>query len=165
MRNLILCLVLAWPFAGWSRPATGLAQTTPRVVLLGLFHFDNPGGDAVKYRPIDVMTPESQSYLAGLARRLARFAPTKVVLEYPESRDEVINRRYADFVKGRFELPRNEIYQIGFRVAQLARLERVHGFDTPAPSGDVKLWGCLAKEPESEARPMTLIDPAVCGAG
>lgn len=127
-------------------------------MLLGLFHFDNPGGDAVKYRPLDVMRPQSQAYLVELAQRLARFAPTKVILEYPESREEVINRRYADFLAGKFELPVNEIYQIGFRVARLAKLQRVHGFDTKAPLQDEKLWGYLEKEPEANERLMALIN-------
>lgn len=158
MRALILWLVLAWPLAAWSQSSSDLATATPRVMLLGLFHFDNPGRDAVKYRPLDVLQPEPQAYLAELAARLARFAPTKVVLEYPESKDEMINRRYADFLGGQFDLPKNEIYQIGFRVARLARLERVHGFDTPAPSRDVKLWRYLDQEPAAEARLMALIE-------
>jgi hypothetical protein len=158
MRTLIFWLVLAWPFASWSQSSSDSATATPRVMLLGLFHFDNPGGDAVKYEPLDVLRPEPQAYLAGLATRLARFAPTKVVLEYRESRDEVINRQYADFLGGQFDLPKNEIYQIGFRVARLAKLERVHGFDTPAPSKDVKLWGYLGQEPDTEAKLMALIE-------
>ncbi len=108
-------------------------------MLLGSFHFDNPGRDAVKYTPLDVLSPESQAYLVGLAERLARFAPTKVVLEYPSSSDDTINRRYADFVAGQFDLRKNEIYQLGFRVARLSRLERIHEFDVQAAPGDVKL--------------------------
>jgi hypothetical protein len=127
------------------------------VLLLGLFHFDKPGLDAVKYKPIDVMRPDTQAYLLGLAERLARFAPTKVLLEFPESRDEFINRRYAEFRAGKAELPRNEVYQIGFRVARLAGLERVHGFDTPAPPQDLKLWAYLPQEPVAQARLMALI--------
>jgi hypothetical protein len=31
-----------------------------RVMLLGLFHFNNPGLDAVKYEPVDVTKPDLQ---------------------------------------------------------------------------------------------------------
>ena len=128
-------------------------------MLLGLFHFDNPGLDAVKYTPLDVMQPAPQVWLAALVERLVtRFAPTKVLLEYPEDADELINRRYADYLGGRYVLARNEIYQIGFRVAQRLQHARVHGFDAKAPAQDVKLWGQLSKHPQAERQLMALIE-------
>jgi hypothetical protein len=158
MRFLLLCLALALPHASLVQVATDSRIAPAKVLLLGLFHFDNPGLDAVKYKPIDILRAESQTYLISLAERLARFAPTKVVLEYPEPRDEAINRRYAEFLAGQPDLPKNEIYQLGFRIARLAQLERVHGFDTQAPPQDVKLWGYLSQEPAANARLMALIE-------
>lgn len=157
MRMWILCLALAMPLISPAQPAHDAAPAPAKVLLLGLFHFDNPGLDAVKYQPIDVMKAEPQAYLAGLAERLARFAPTKVLLEYPASRDEVINGRYADHLAGKHALARNEIYQLGFRVARLAQLPRVHGIDATAPAQDVKLWGYLAQVPATAARLTALI--------
>lgn len=130
-------------------PAPAPAEKPPaKVMLLGLFHFDNPGLDAVKFTPRDVMQPAEQAYLVGLSERLARFAPTRVLLEYPAKSDPFINQRYADYLAGKFELPKNEIYQIGFRVAKLAGHSRVHGFDLHIP-GEVALWGYLPKAPEA----------------
>ena len=137
-----------------------LAQAQPRaarVLLLGLFHFDNPGLDAVRYTPLDVMQPQAQAYLEGLADRLAGFAPTRVLLEYRASSDVVINERYARYLSGRFELSKNEIYQIGFRVARRAGLTRVHGFDLDAPGNGDALWKALPEWPATEARLMALI--------
>lgn len=154
-----LCLALASSLAPAAEPVAGTTPTTAsaRVMFLGLFHFDNPGRDAVKYSPRDVMQPAEQAYLLALAERLARFAPTKVLLEYPAKNDEAINQRYADFVAGRFELPRNEIYQIGFRVAKIAGHARVHGFDVDAPPFHAELWSYLSKDPAAEANLMNLI--------
>ena len=137
--------------------AQAVADKPPaRVMLLGLFHFDNPGLDAVKYTPRDVMQPAEQAYLQGLSERLARFAPTKVLLEYPAKSDALINQRYADHLAGRFELRRNEIYQIGFRVAKLAGLARVHGFDAQTP-GEMALWGYLPQAPEAGRKMMAVV--------
>lgn len=139
-----------------QQPAAG-SPPPARLMLLGLFHFDNPGLDAVKYEPRDVMQPAEQAYLAALASRLAGFKPTRIVLEYPERSDEKINARYAEYLAGRLELPRNEIYQIGFRVARLAGLARVHGFDAPMPEGEPALWGYLSRDPAAERRLEALI--------
>jgi hypothetical protein len=151
-------LICALFLAGSAVVAQQAANPPPgRVLLLGLFHFDNPGLDAVKFTPRDVTTPESQAYLIGLSERLARFAPTRVLLEYPDESDAVINGRYAEYLAGNPELRRNEIYQLGFRVAKLAKLPRVHGFDTRAPAREIKLWSHLAQDAEAGRKLETLI--------
>lgn len=151
--TVLLLMAGAMPLA-----ADGPAGAPPaQVMLLGLFHFDNPGLDAVRYEPIDVMQPEAQAYIAALAGRIAAFAPTRVLLEYREDSDARINGQYADYLAGRFALPRNEIYQLGFRVARLAGHTRVHGFDVPAPATEDPLWGYLSRVPATEKKLMDLI--------
>lgn len=156
-RVALVCLMLALP--PFAVRAQGAAQPVApaQVMLLGLFHFDNPGLDAVRYEPLDVMQAQSQAYLEELSARLARYAPTRVLLEYPDKSDAVINQRYVEFLSGNFALPRNEIYQIGFRVARLMRHARVHGFDAAAPAQQLKLWDYLARDPAAEQRLMDLI--------
>lgn len=141
-----------------ARAATPGEPVPARVMLLGLFHFDNPGLDAVRYTPTDVLQPAAQAYLEGLAARLARFAPTRVLLEYPEAADTRINALYTAYRAGTGALRRNEIDQIGFRVARLAGLARVHGFDAEAPPGGDALWSQLPKEPAAERRLMQLVE-------
>lgn len=150
----------ALPAIAATHPMGLLAQTPPmpaRVLLLGLFHFDNPGLDAVRYAPLDVMQPPAQAYLETLAERLAGFAPTRVLLEYRQASDAGFNERYARYLGGHYELPKNEIYQIGFRVAKRAGLSRVHGFDLDAPGSGDALWKALPDWPDAEARLMKLI--------
>lgn len=157
-RRLVWALPAA--LAACAGAPVGVTPGDPRarVMLLGLFHFANPGLDAVKYQPLDVMQPEAQAYLEALAQRLAGFAPTRVLLEYPQRSDAVINQRYADHLAGRFVLPRNEIYQLGFRVARLAGHTRVHGFDEPAPPGGDTLWKVLPEQaPQTHRRLMQAI--------
>jgi len=105
------------------------AAEPAQVLLLGTFHFQDAGLDVVKQKDFNVMTPEAQAYLQELGERLAGFKPTKVLLEYLPENDENTNERYRAYRAGEFELPANEIYQLGFRIAGLAGLERVHGFD------------------------------------
>ncbi len=151
-RLFTVCLLMALACNALAEPANAPAKAPAKVMLLGLFHFDNPGLDAVKYTPRDVMQANEQKYLVALSERLARFAPTKVLLEYPSARDAVINERYTEYVAGKYELPRNEIYQLGFRVAKLAGLKTVNGFDAETPPFDAALWGYLSSEPALEKR-------------
>jgi hypothetical protein len=105
------------------------ASESAQVMLFGTFHFQDAGLDVVKSKDINVFTAESQEYLQGLAQRLADFKPTRVLLEYNPRNDEEINGRYRDYLAGKYELPANEIYQLGFRLAKQAGHTRVYSFD------------------------------------
>ncbi|MBL8300376.1 MAG: hypothetical protein JNN30_18730 [Rhodanobacteraceae bacterium] len=155
---LAMLLAAALPLTAMAKPAKTTENTAPaKIMLLGVFHFDNPGLDAVKFTPIDVTTPASQKYLTTLAERIARFKPTRILLEYPSERDAVFNQRYQNYLANTFELERNEIYQIGFRVAKQSGLTGVSGFDEEAP-GEDSLWGYLEQVPKAQQRLMALIE-------
>lgn len=117
-----------------------------QVLMLGVFHFANPGLDSVKTAQIDVMTPENQVWLAGFAQRLATFAPTHVLVEAPPERAESLQTEYTTFLADTLELPANEIYQLGFRVARLAGLPGVTPFDERSVG-----WDTAALFPYMEA--------------
>ncbi len=106
-----------------------LAAQPAQVMLFGVFHFKDAGLDAVKSKDIDIFTEENQAYLEALTQRLQGFKPSRVLLEYNPENDERINTQYREYLAGDFELPANEIFQLGFRIAKLAGHERVYSFD------------------------------------
>ena len=105
------------------------ATEPAQVMLIGTFHFNNPGKDTVKVEDVDISDEASQLYLQQFAKRLAEFRPTHVLLEYDPSNEELINQRYTDYLAGSYELGTNEIYQLGFRIARESGLKTVQGFD------------------------------------
>ena len=122
LASLLVALCLSFQVSADEKPAA-------EVMLIGLFHFANPGLDSVKSEVIDVMTPENQRYLEALTDRIAAFEPTAVLLEYDRANDERMNERYRAYRAGDYELGVNEIYQLGFRIAHKAGLDRVESFD------------------------------------
>ena len=112
----------------------GLAPAAPavQVMVLGTYHFGNPGADLHNVQADDVLLPRRQDELEAVSRALSRFRPTLVAVESPA--DDLPGRalpRYGDVVAGRTELRRNEIDQIGFRLAQRLGHARVIGIDAP----------------------------------
>ena len=101
----------------------------PSKVMMGVFHFANPGRDMVKSGVIDVMTKENQTYLDGLATRLTGFHPTDVLVECDPSEQAKYDEKFAAYKNGKFALESNEVYQIGFRVAKAAGIDKVTCFD------------------------------------
>jgi hypothetical protein len=98
--------------------AVGAAPPQPRpveVMILGTYHMSNPGRDLHNMRADDVLAPKRQSELEAIASGLARFRPTKVMVEWDPP---VVAERYPKYVAGTLPPSRNEVVQLGFRVAK-----------------------------------------------
>ena len=108
---------------------TGHSSEPAQVMLIGTFHFSNPGKDVVKVSDINIFAEESQQYLQAFTQRLVAFRPTRVLLEYNPENEALLNQRYRDYLAGNYELGANEIYQLGFRMAKAAGLKGVQSFD------------------------------------
>ncbi len=122
------CVVCAFLLAALP-VATAQQQPPAQIMMLGVFHFANPGRDVVKADHIDVMTDESQAYLVALTDRISKFNPTVVLLEFNPERDAEMQKRFRQYVDGTYELPSNEVYQLGFRIAAVSEANTIHGFD------------------------------------
>jgi len=110
-----------------------LCAGTPRaaeVMILGVWHMDGPGRDLHNLASDDVLLPKRQRELADIAEALARFGPTKVVVESPAAGDAATKvEKYSRYLDGELAQSRNEVVQIGFRLANLMRLPDVWGID------------------------------------
>ena len=104
---------LAQPPAAAPEPLAARAE----VLVLGVYHMANPGRDIFNMQADDVLAPKRQAEIAQLMEVLKRFHPTKIAVERDVS-DSRTAKDYAEYVAGRHELSRNEIEQIGFRLAK-----------------------------------------------
>jgi hypothetical protein len=98
-------------------------------MVLGVFHFANPGQDVIQTDQIDVLKPESQTYLTGLAERLSQFEPTAILVEVTPDREDSVNQEYRDYLSGTLELADSELHQLAFRAARASDLKRLYGFN------------------------------------
>ena len=126
--GLMLCMS-ALPAAAFAAVPSPVPA---KVMMMGVFHFANPGRDMVKSGVINVMTRENQAYLDGLATRLAGFHPTAVLIECEPSEQAKFDEKFTAFRNGTFALTSNEDFQIGFRVAKAAGIDKVTCFDEGA---------------------------------
>ena len=88
-----------------------------QVMLLGTYHFANPGRDVIKQDIDDVLAPKRQGELENIATRLAGWKPDRIAVEWPFSRTDSARARYARYRAGTLASNRNEVVQIGFRLA------------------------------------------------
>ncbi|MCG6872188.1 MAG: DUF5694 domain-containing protein [Gammaproteobacteria bacterium] len=105
------------------------AQAT-EVMVLGTYHFANPGLDLHNATVDDVLSPRRQQEVSEVAAGLAAFRPTKVAVEVVT--DAIPDRTldaYRRYLAGEGAQERNEIFQIGFRLAKQVGLTSVIGVD------------------------------------
>jgi Family of unknown function (DUF5694) len=101
----------------------------PQLMVLGVVHFGNPGLDMKDPQVPDVTTPERQAQLQAVIDSLARFHPTHVAIEFPIKRQADLDKRYADYLAGRYTLKGDETDQLGLRLARALHLPRVDAVD------------------------------------
>jgi hypothetical protein len=112
------------------------AQPPIEVMILGAYHFGNPGLDVNNVQVDSVLTPEKQRQLDAVAQALLTFRPTRVMVERESSGPDLAVADYAAFTPAKLLTDANEISQIGYRVAQLANLPLVSGIDEQPASGE-----------------------------
>lgn len=110
--------------------ARAAAVEAPRaqVLVLGTFHMANPGRDIFNAQVDDMLSPARQQQIAELVEVLQRFRPTKVAIE-AEANSERVARNYAAYLAGSYSLSRNEIDQIGYRMAKTMGHAKVYPID------------------------------------
>lgn len=98
------------------------------MILVGTEHFVSRRDI---YNPAlkDMFSPENQREILEVVERLARFRPTVIGVEHGSDRMPELNREYSAYLKGAFDLPADETYQVAFRLAERAGLDRLEGIN------------------------------------
>jgi Family of unknown function (DUF5694) len=125
--------IAAFGLCAWTASASPLIvpQGPPiDAVLLGTFHFDNPGQDLANMEVDNVLAPKRQAEIAQILDGLARFKPTKV---FVESRRRIAgttsSETYRTFRQGKMTESGNEVVQLGFRLADRLGHKEVYAVD------------------------------------
>lgn len=137
-----ILLLLGGLLAGLTAPAQAQAPPTD-LLLVGTFHFHNPGADLVKIATFDVLAPKPQAELEAMTNRFKAYGPQKVFVEWSYDDQAALDTLYREYLGGKYEayvkrrFPakrqnfylRNEIMQLAFRTGKKAGLARIYAFD------------------------------------
>ena len=101
----------------------------PTIMILGTYHMDNPGADAVNFEADDVLAAKRQRELQQLVEQLARFKPTKIAVEADTSLDAEVNAEYQDYLNAVYQPGRSEGEQVSFPLAQKMQHSKIYCVD------------------------------------
>lgn len=113
-----------------STPSGSEEQNSrPQVMLVPSYHLNNNNRDLINLPIEDVLVPQRQAEIERLVDNLARWQPTKIVLEWDAADQEGLDRRYQQYLSGGLAITANERDQIGLRLAAKLGHKRVYAAD------------------------------------
>lgn len=112
-------------------------DTTKDVLLIGTFHYNNPGADVAKTKTFDVLSESAQQELQQMAGSIKAYNPTKVFVEWPYDEQKELDSLYRKYLEGTYFqndslsdfYRKNEIFQLAFRVAKANGHQKVYAMD------------------------------------
>lgn len=131
---LTIAVLTAVPLHAQDTPSENTVETT-QVMVLGLYHFDNPGADIVNSEVDDMLAPRRQREIAALVASLAKWQPTKIAVENTAPLPTLEMGGYAR-TQELLKTSRNETVQIGYRLGRILGHNAVYGYDERAGEGE-----------------------------
>lgn len=117
------------------------------VLLVGTFHYNNPGADVVKTKSFNILNEDSQLELEKISTKIKNYNPTKIFVEWPYNEQNELDSLYQLYNQGQYFKNdslsdfylKNEIFQLAFRIAKENNLKTLYGIDysTSFPFEDV----------------------------
>lgn len=124
----MIATVAAAPTAAEEKPV--------EVMVLGTWHFANHNRDLHNVASEDVRAPRRQAELERLAKALAGFNPTKVMIEKLATAPDLIDPDFAAYSPEMLKTDRSERVQIGYRLAHSLSLPNVYAIDEQPVAGE-----------------------------
>jgi hypothetical protein len=109
-----------------------------QVMILGSYHFGNGGEHLVNTEVADVMSDKKQLEIIEVIDKLSKFKPSKIAVEAKVTSSKELNNAYLEYCSNNGEIKssaighRNEIVQLGFRLANRLNHPKVYPIDDPA---------------------------------
>lgn len=102
--------------------------TSRHIMILGTYHFANPGLDLNNISVDDVLSARRQAELEALSQALAVYKPTAIFVE-ASTTAPYLDPDWKTYTEMDLTTDRNEVVQIAYRLASRLKLERVYAVD------------------------------------
>ncbi|MEP6726291.1 MAG: DUF5694 domain-containing protein [Bacteroidota bacterium] len=119
----VLSSLLVWATASMAQ------QQKTKVLLLGSFHFDNPGLDVAKFENVNALTVKRQQEIRQVLDKLVQFKPDKIFVEVPVELQAKLDSNLQMYKADKFVLRASETHQLGYRLAKELNLPALYAVD------------------------------------
>lgn len=107
-------------------------------MLLGVYHFNNPGQDSYNMEIDDYNSGRRQDEISEIVSLLEEYKPTKIFVELTPDHQPKIDSLYKLYLNDKITLGEikdgvNEVYQIGFRLGKKSGVIQIKAIDHSGP--------------------------------
>ncbi|WP_222983277.1 DUF5694 domain-containing protein [Flagellimonas meishanensis] len=110
---------------------------TKEALLIGTFHYHNPGADVAKTKSFDILSEKSQMELEAITEKIKDFKPDQIFVEWPYDQQKELDSLYQIYLSGTYFnndslsgfYLKNEIFQLAFRAAKKSGLKSIKAVD------------------------------------
>ncbi|MEN3043780.1 MAG: DUF5694 domain-containing protein [Candidatus Hydrothermales bacterium] len=100
------------------------------LAIINIYHMGESGKHVINVENNDdILSSKRQVEIEELVNKLASYKPTKIFIEVLPEKEKEWNEKYNNYLNGKLELDRNEIEQVGFRLAKILGHKRLYGID------------------------------------
>ena len=124
MKKIALLLVLIITFN-----ASFAQSKKKQILIIGTFHFENPGLDVAKVNTFNVMTDKSQKELENISNEIKKFNPDKIFVEWSYKKQDKLDKFYARNTDSLLHKNADERVQLALRSAKKLGHKKLFGID------------------------------------
>jgi len=100
-----------------------------QVLLIGTFHYANPGLDVAKLNSFSIMSEKSQKELEIMSDKIKKFGPDKIFVEWEFSKQTDLDKFYNKSTDSLFKNNKSEITQLALRTAKKLNHKKLYGMN------------------------------------
>ncbi|MHC0445778.1 DUF5694 domain-containing protein [Flavobacterium sp. 3-218] len=106
------------------------AQTKKKqILLIGTFHFANPGFDIAKINTFNVMSEKSQKELENITNKIKNFSPDKIFVEWGYDKQDKLDKLYSSNTDSLLRVKADERVQLALRTAKKMGHKKLFAID------------------------------------
>lgn len=100
-----------------------------QILLIGTFHFENPGHDVAQINTFNVMSAKSQNELNKISDKIKKFGPNKIFVEWQYNKQAKLNEFYNSNTDSLLQKDSDEIVQLALRTAKKLNHKQLFAID------------------------------------
>ncbi|MCR4030568.1 MULTISPECIES: DUF5694 domain-containing protein [Flavobacterium] len=123
MKKIILLLALI------TFNMTSAQTKKKQILLVGTFHYANPGLDVAQLNNFNIMSEKSQKELEIMSDKIKKFGPDKIFVEWEFKKQTDLDKFYNKNTDSLFKNNKSEITQLALRTAKKLNHKRLYGMN------------------------------------
>ncbi|MGQ2985254.1 DUF5694 domain-containing protein [Flavobacterium sp.] len=123
MKTLFTTLMIAVSLLSYGQ------SKKKQILIIGTFHFANPGLDVAQVNTFDVMSAKSQKELENITNKIKAFGPDKVFVEWSYKNQEGLDKLYLRKTDSLLKSNPDERIQLALRTAKKMKHPGMYAVD------------------------------------